>query len=209
MHLGYCEPYWDYPALTDPEVKYKYPVSAEEPNCFTEVIERGGKLLSLRHQLYDTDKFHCRRNDEELEISNITEQKKLLKEILQEDKGKIRYIIERYPYERLVECVKINGKCFVEEALLENNLELSDLLNIVDTIPQLIKDLQQGRKSKLWDKLEEDVYELRLHVSSNRIFGLLFVQFGGIQFLNGFIKKTQKTPPGEIKKAIEIKKQMP
>lgn len=92
-----------------------------------------------------------------------------------------------------------NRKITREVAMLENNLELSDLLNIVDIIPQLIKDLQQGRKSKLWDKLEEDVYELRLHVSSNRIFRLLFVQFGGIQFLNGFIKKTQKTPPAEIK----------
>lgn len=38
--------------------------------------------------------FLCRRNGETLEIHNI-----------QEDKGKIRYIIERYPYERSVECV--------------------------------------------------------------------------------------------------------
>jgi len=208
VNLGYCEPYWDFPALTDLEAKYEYPASAEEPNCFTEVIERGGKLLSLRHRLYDSDQFLCRRNGETLEIDNIIEVKKLLKEILQEDKGKIRYIVERYPYERSVECVELSGKCFAEEALLENNLELSDLLHIVEVIPQLIEDLEQGRKSKLWDKLQDDVFELRLHVSANRIFRLLFVQFGGIQFLNGFIKKTQKTPAAEIAKAVEIKKQL-
>ena len=82
------------------------------------------------------------------------------------------------------------------------------MLHIVELIPQLIEDLEQGRKSKLWDKLQEDVFELRLHVSANRIFRLLFVQFGGIQFLNGFIKKTQKTPAIEIAKAVEIKKQL-
>ncbi|MBT9775977.1 hypothetical protein GPL15_05600 [Clostridium sp. MCC353] len=208
VNLGYCEPYWDSSVLTDMEVKYEYPVSAEEPNCFTEVIERGGKLLSLQHRLYDADKFLCRRDEEELEIGNIVEVKKLLKEILQEDKGKIRYIIERYPYERLVECAVVSGKCFAEEALLENNLEVCDLLHVIEVIPQLIEDLEQGRKSKLWDKLEEDVFELRLNVSANRIFRLLFVQYGGIQFLNGFIKKTQKTPVAEIKRAVEIKKQM-
>ncbi len=127
---------------------------------------------------------------------------------MQEDKRKIRYIIEKYPYERLVECVELNGRCFTEEALLENNLEISDLLHIVELIPQLIEDLEQGRKSKLWDKLQEDVFELLLHVSANRIFRLLFVQFGGIQFLNGFIKKTPKTPAAEIAKAVEIKKQL-
>ena len=31
-------------------------------------------------------------------------------------------------------------------------------------------------------------------VSSGRIFRLLFIQYHGICFLNGFIKKTQETP---------------
>lgn len=56
--------------------------------------------------------------------------------------------------------------------------------------------------------LQDDIFELRLHISGNRIFRLLFVQNEGIRFLNGFIKKTQKTPALEIAKAIEIKKHM-
>ncbi|WP_455620205.1 type II toxin-antitoxin system RelE/ParE family toxin [Eisenbergiella sp.] len=208
VNLGYCEPYWDFPALTDPKVNYVYPASAEEPNCFTEVIERGGKLLSLQHRSYSSDTFMCRRDEKELEISNIIEVKKLLKEILQEDKGKIRYIIERYPYKRFVECVEISGKCFAEEALLENDLNNSDLFHIVEDIAKLTEVLGQGRKTDLWDKHQDDIFELRVNVSASRIFRLFFVQTGGIQFLNGFIKKAQKTPSTEITKAIRIKKQI-
>lgn len=98
------------------------------------------------------------------------------------------------------------GKCYAEEAMLENDLGTDDLLAVVNGVVLLIEDLGQGRKSNLWDKLQEDIFELRLHVSSGRIFRLLFVQYGGIQFLNGFIKKTQQTPDREIAKAMEIKK---
>lgn len=125
-----------------------------------------------------------------------------------EDKTKVRYVIERYPYERSVTCVEVDGKCFAEEALLDSGLENRDLLHIVEAIVQLIEDLGQGRKSNVWDKLQDDIFELRLHISGNRIFRLLFVQNEGIRFLNGFIKKTQKTPALEIAKAIEIKKHM-
>ena len=117
--------------MTDPERIYEYPASANEPNCFTEVIERGGQLLSLPHPDFEADMFLCRRGG-----------------------------------------------------------------------------LGHGRKSRLWDKLQDDIFELRLHVSSDRIFRLFFIQSGGLVFLNGFVKKTQKTPAGEIAKAREIIKQI-
>lgn len=207
VNLGYCEPYWDLNALTNPKINYEYPISSDEPNCFTEAIERKGGLLSLQQSCYDTEQYFCKRNEEEVTISNVTEMKQLLKDILIEDNEKICYIIENYPYKRSVVCVNVNGKCFAEEALLENGLETGDLLHIVESISYLIEDFEQGRRSNLWDKLQEDIFELRLHISANRIFRLLFVQFDGIQLLNGFVKKTQKTPAAEIHKAIEIRKQ--
>lgn len=208
VKLGYCEPYWDLPALTDPKVDYGYPVSADEPNCFTEAIERRDRLLSLQGSCYDAEIFSCRRDGEELKISNITETTMLLKEMLLEDRGKIRYIIEKYPYDRSVTCVEVGGRCYAEEALLGNELSMEDLHHLICVLPQLLADLRQGRKSDLWDKLQEDVFEFRLRVSDDRIFRLLFVQYGGIRFLNGFIKKTQKIPDAEISKAIKIKKSL-
>lgn len=139
---------------------------------------------------------------------NITVIEQLLKEYLREETGKIRYILEKYPYKRSVMCVEVNGRCYANEALCENNLNEADLINLLDAVPRLIEDLDNGRKSDLWDKLQEDIFELRMHVSSGRIFRLLFTQYHGICFLNGFIKKTQKAPVNEIRKAVEIKKQI-
>lgn len=208
VNLGYCEPYWDEDKATREEVKYGYPMKKEEPNCFTEVIERRGKLISFDHPGYKEDKIACSRNGEQIDIFNISVVEQLLKEYLREEKGKIRYILEKYPYKRSVICAEVQGRCYANEALCKNDLTEPDLVNIIEAVPRLIEDLENGRKSNLWDKLQEDIFELRIHVSAGRIFRLLFVQHNGICFLNGFIKKTQKTPVGEIRKAIEIKKQI-
>lgn len=208
VKLGYCEPYWDDERETKEGTQYGYPMKKDEPNCFTEVIERRGKLVSFEHPDYKEESIRCTRNEEEINIFNISTVRQLLKVYLREDKKKIRYILEKYPYRRRVFCAEMNGRCYADEALRENSLIESDLLNIIEAIPKLIEDLESGRKSNLWDKLQEDIFELRIHVSAGRIFRLLFVQHNGICFLNGFIKKTQKTPPDEIRKAIEIKKQI-
>lgn len=206
VNLGYCEPYWDTDVATKEEVQYGYPIHRQEPNCFTEVIERRGKLISFKHPDFREEKIGCFRNEREINILNITVIEQLLKEYLREETGKIRYILEKYPYKRSVMCVEVNGRCYANEALCENNLNEADLINLLDAVPRLIEDLDNGRKSDLWDKLQEDIFELRIHVSAGRIFRLLFVQYNGICFLNGFIKKTQKTPTDEIHKAMEIKK---
>lgn len=208
VNLGYCEPYWDDNEATRPEVIYGYPAKKEEPNCFTEAIERQGKLVSFEHPDHMEEKIRCFRNETALNISNISLAEQLLKEYLWEEEGKIRYILERYPYRRPVTCAEIKGHCYADEALCRNSLTKTDLINIVEAIPRLMDDLENGRKSNLWDKLREDIFELRMNVSGGRIFRLLFVQNNGICFLNGFIKKTRKTPEEEIRKAIEIKKQI-
>ena len=47
VNLGYCEPYWDIDMATKLEVHYAYPYKKEEPNCFTEAIERQAIIVSL------------------------------------------------------------------------------------------------------------------------------------------------------------------
>lgn len=130
--LAYHEPYWDREILSKNDVEYVYPAEGEEPNCFTEVIERN-------------------------------------------------------------------------EALLQNGLDIKDIQNILLSIPQMIGSMVSGTKNDYWDSLRDGIFEFRIHVSGNRIFRLLFFQDKGIVFLNGFIKKSQKTPPGEIEKALKIK----
>ena len=65
----------------------------------------------------------------------------------------------------------------------------------------------QGRLPKKFVKLIRDgIYELRTEFAGN-IFRVFFIFDEGeiVVLFNGFQKKTQKTPQGEIEKAIKIK----
>ena len=59
VNLGYCDPYWDDDMATKEEVQYEYPIYKEEPNCFTEVIERRGTLISFEHPDYREEIIGC------------------------------------------------------------------------------------------------------------------------------------------------------
>lgn len=55
--------------------------------------------------------------------------------------------------------------------------------------------------------LEDGIFELRCKLGSNITRALYFFYVGKrIVVTNGFIKKTQKTPPGEIKLAKDRRK---
>ena len=65
----------------------------------------------------------------------------------------------------------------------------------------------QGRLPKKIVKLIRDgIYELRTEYGG-KIFRVFFIFDEGeiVVLFNGFQKKTQKTPPGEIERAIKIK----
>ena len=53
------------------------------------------------------------------------------------------------------------------------------------------------------------LYEVRSNISSGRIARVLFVLIGNrMVLLHGFIKKTQKTPPKELKLAVTRMKEV-
>lgn len=55
--------------------------------------------------------------------------------------------------------------------------------------------------------LDDGIFELRIKQSSNITRVLYFFYVGGkIILTNGFVKKTQKTPPSEIEKAKQYRK---
>lgn len=202
------EPYWDDAAATDLKAGYCYQAKHEEPNCFTEAIERKVPMLSFPHSGYDDKKFVCAKNDEQVVVTNIQNIAGLLTACLEKQTLAIDYIIEKYPYSTEISLVRIDGKCYAKEALENNALTIGDFQKIVRDIERLIGDLRAGTKTDLWDSLGDGLFEFREKVSSDRIFRLFFIQDGGIQFLNGFIKKTMKTPSQEKDKAKEIRKKL-
>lgn len=56
--------------------------------------------------------------------------------------------------------------------------------------------------------IHDGLYELRIEYNSN-IYRLFFIFDEGqiVVLFNGFQKKTQKTPPSEIEKALKIKEE--
>lgn len=207
VEMAYCEPYWDIDDMkTRKDVEYRYPDKQGEPNCFTEAIERKCPLVSIRENETLETKIICYREDETVEITDIRDIKMLLDEYLREDIKNVRVVMENYPVGKKVNCAEISGRCYTEEALLENDLNMQDIQKFIKNIQTLIQDKFSGRKSHWWDSIKEDIYEYRLSISDGRELRVLFQWGEELTFLNGFIKKTEKTPKWEIELAEKIKK---
>lgn len=72
----------------------------------------------------------------------------------------------------------------------------------------LLLKTQERLSTKFVKLIQDDVYELRIQYNSN-IFRVFFIFDEGniVVLLNGFQKKTQKTPANEIDKAIRLKEE--
>jgi len=70
----------------------------------------------------------------------------------------------------------------------------------------LLLKTQDRVPSKFISYIKDGLYELRIEYNSNiyRVF-FIFDEGNIVVLFNGFQKKTQKTPPDEIKKALKIK----
>lgn len=209
VDMAIDEPYWDAEDMmrTKSGIEYQYPDKQPEPNCYTEAIERKCPLLSIQKDNRAEEKIQCHRDKEPVETASITDLNTFLNAYLKDDIRNIRYVIEHYQMPKTIKCAEISGKCYTESALLENDLNEQDIQKFLDNIPTLIKDKSSGSSSHWWKSIKDDISEYRLTVSSGREFRVLFQWGEELTLLNGFIKKTEKTPPGEIKLAERIIKQ--
>lgn len=206
IEMAYSEPYWDTDGMQSrPDVEYCYPNKQDEPNCYTEAIERKCPLLSVQVARTLETKIVCYYDDEPIEITDIRDDKELLEAYLSDDVNNVQVVIENYPVGKKVKCAEIAGRCYTKEALLENDLSAQDILKFVTNMRILIQDKSNGRKTHWWDSIKDDIYEYRLSISDGREFRVLFQWGKELTFLNGFIKKTGKTPKEEIKLAERIK----
>jgi len=94
---------------------------------------------------------------------------------------------------------KKNGECPVEEFLakldVKKRAKMVGLLEILEEKGNLLREPYSKH-------LEEGIFEIRCKVGSNITRVLYFFYYEGkIILTNGFVKKTQKTPPEEIRLA--------
>ena len=99
---------------------------------------------------------------------------------------------------------KQNGECPVEDFLLHMDVKLrAKMLGIMG----ILKEKGNLLREPYSKYLEDGIFELRGSVGNNITRVLYFYYYEKkIILTHGFIKKTQKTPAGEIKKAKRYRK---
>lgn len=205
---AYSAPYWDEEGVgkTNLSNTYKCPFDDDLPNCFSEAIERDKVILSVKNESFNDESYSYTKNDESGELKNVVEYNSFLCWLLTSPLEDVKYVFENYKFQRKIKFAEISGRCYAEEAIQQNDLTKEDKIHILLNISELIRGLSTGTKNRFWDKLTDEIFEYRISISAGREFRLLFVQDEAIIFLNGFIKKVQKTPKHEIEKAKKIKR---
>lgn len=87
------------------------------------------------------------------------------------------------------------------------NLPKKDRLKLASTIFSIeSKGIETAKKMKWIKKLEDNLFEIRSTLGSNTQRGIYFhIENDRYYLTHGFSKKTQKTPPKEIRKAKNIR----
>lgn len=97
-----------------------------------------------------------------------------------------------------------NGERPAEEFL--NELDIKMRSKLVMTL-KVLQEKGNGLREPYSKHLEDGIFEIRGKVGTDISRVLYFFYFGGkIILTNGFIKKSQKTPRGEIEKAKAYRK---
>lgn len=103
--------------------------------------------------------------------------------------------------------VKSNGRIPIEEFLLELKKKNWNLYLRTYQDMMLLKEYGRDIPEKHSKGMGDGLFELRSKAESgiSRVFYFFFT-CDKIILTNGFVKKTQKTPPGELEKAHRYKK---
>ena len=98
---------------------------------------------------------------------------------------------------------KENGDCPVEDFLLSLDMKMkAKMVGLLELLEQYGNQLREPYSKHL----DDGIFEIRCKVGSNITRVLYFFYYEGkIILTNGFVKKTQKTPPEQIKTAKEFR----
>lgn len=98
---------------------------------------------------------------------------------------------------------KENGDCPVEDFLLSLDMKMkAKMVGLLELLEEYGNQLREPYSRHL----DDGIFEIRCKVGSNITRVLYFFYYEGkIILTNGFVKKTQKTPPEQIKTAKEFR----
>lgn len=98
---------------------------------------------------------------------------------------------------------KENGDCPVEDFFLSLDMKMkAKMVGLLELLEEYGNQLREPYSKHL----DDGIFEIRCKVGSNITRVLYFFYYEGkIILTNGFVKKTQKTPPEQIKTAKEFR----
>lgn len=207
------EPFWENEEKTEHNANYRCEFMKQGiPNCITEAYERNGMLLSFQHENFEESVVKIYKNGEEGKVKNAS-----TKEMCAEHLFNLGYIdIIKFllcmNFSRSICFYSENGKCYAKEALCENNLNISDWKNICEDLRYMFQTIEKGEISRFSKDISDDsvrLYEFRTTISDKREFRLFYIyKDNQICFLNGCVKKEQKTPKVDLALAKKLAKKI-
>lgn len=199
-------PFWEEELFSDNESIYECEYTEKTKlYCLAEAFERNISVLSFKHPKFRESIISLSKDGSKKDISN-SYNKSILIDILIEKEiiDAVYYLVAKYKLDNSFG-LKI-GKNYFQELIKEATLSKEDINIIAEDIERLINFTKKGENPKrLSDTIDGKLKEFRTSLSKNREIRIFYFEVNrSITFLNGFLKKTKETPPGEIEKAKMI-----
>lgn len=173
--------------------------------CLAEALEREISVLSFEHDKFKESTIEINKNNESNYIKNLFN-KEVMLQILREDRviTHLDFIILKYSMNESFGLK--NGKNYFDELVESAALSLDDQSYIISDMDKLIIFFGNGENpGDLSKTIEGKLKEFRTSLINNRQIRFFYFEKGKkIIFMNGFLKKTQKTPSSEIDRAKRI-----
>lgn len=203
--MFFDEPYWEDSLRSVKEIYDCEYTEKKSQFCLAEALERSVPILSFKHDKFSESTVKINKNKQLHYINNLFNNEVML-QILRENNviTHLNYIILKY---NMYESFGLkDDKNFFMELVDDSKLSLDDQGYIISDMEKLIKFLAEGENpGDLSKTIDGKLKEFRTSLTNNRQIRFFYFEEGKkIIFLNGFLKKTQKTPNAEIERAKKI-----
>lgn len=201
------EPYWEDDSKTEKDstysCKYSETFSGEQPNCFSEALERDGVISSLQHPDFQNDTLELVKNGENHHIYNIYDKKSM---------GKILFLNDCIGFTELLMCghnkrkvcfFSKNGKYYADEYFDNGRLSKKDAITIKEDFDLLMTGRENGNVlNRFTDSIthKKMTYcEFRCTLSDKKQFRIFYYVDGEKWVFFDSLMKTTSTTPNHVK----------
>ena len=203
--LFFEEPYWEDSLKSKDELYDCEFTDLRSQFCLAEAFERKNPVISFEHNKFNESVIEILKNNEVKYVKNLFNNEIML-QIFREDGviSHLEYIILKYS---MNESFGFKDEKNYFNELVENaSLSLDDQNYIISNMDKLIQFFRNGENpGDLSKTIEGKLKEFRTSLTNNRQIRFFYFENGKkIIFMNGFLKKTQKTPNSEIERAKRI-----